>query len=80
MAFVLMRLSSGDPTLRLGVLAALLVIVGVLVRAARRADTRRPLPIWGHIANIVEVITGAAVMPLLLQVLGGYAYIRSLVG
>jgi type VII secretion integral membrane protein EccD len=58
----------------------LLLGIGVLVLAATRAPTRRLLPIWGHLANILETLTALAVVPLIMQVLGVYAWARGLAG
>ncbi|MEC3975218.1 type VII secretion integral membrane protein EccD [Amycolatopsis sp. H20-H5] len=67
-------------SLQWAVLVLLLCTVPPLVLAATRASTRRMLPIWGHIGNISDTLTALAVLPLLLQALGVYAWARGLAG
>lgn len=62
------------------VLVVLLAAIVSLVLAATRPAVRRLLPIWGHLGNIAETATAVAVLPLLLQVLGVYAWARGLAG
>ncbi|WP_433261117.1 type VII secretion integral membrane protein EccD [Actinosynnema sp. CS-041913] len=62
------------------VIILMLVALVPLVLAATRPPTRRLLPIWGHVGNISETVTALAVLPLLLQVLGVYAWARGLAG
>jgi type VII secretion integral membrane protein EccD len=59
-----------------GVLAA----AGLLLTAARRPPGSRLLPVWGHAADLLEVASAIALLPLLLQLLHAYAYVRGLVG
>ncbi|WP_433870163.1 type VII secretion integral membrane protein EccD [Saccharopolyspora sp. CA-218241] len=61
------------------ILGVLLVLVG-LVLAALRPLNRRMLPIWGHLANVFDTVTAIAVLPLLFQLLGLYAWARGLGG
>ncbi|MEU5846088.1 type VII secretion integral membrane protein EccD [Saccharopolyspora shandongensis] len=61
-------------------LLGLLVVLFALVKAALRPANLRMLPIWGHLANIFDTVTGLAVVPLLLQLLGVYAWARGLAG
>lgn len=70
-------LPDGWRLLLLGGLVALLV---ALVLAAQRPWPRRMLPIWEYTATFLDVITGLAVLPLLAQVLGLYAWARGLFG
>jgi type VII secretion integral membrane protein EccD len=56
------------------------VLTGVLLAVARRPTNRRMLPIWGHLADLLETWTAIAVLPLLLQLLHVYAHVRSMVG
>jgi len=65
---------------RTALLLALAVLLGVLVLAAARPWPRRLLPIWEFLAGAGDVITGVALVPLLLQVLGVYAWARGLLG
>ncbi|MFR9727736.1 type VII secretion integral membrane protein EccD [Saccharopolyspora sp. MS10] len=68
------------PEWRTALLAGLLVVLFALVKAALRPPMRRMLPIWGHLANIFDTVTALAVLPLLLQLLGVYAWARGLAG
>jgi type VII secretion integral membrane protein EccD len=61
----------------LGGLAALLI---PLVTAALRPWPRRMLPFWEYTATGLDVATGLAVLPVLAQVLGLYAWARGLFG
>jgi hypothetical protein len=36
--------------------------------------------VWGHLGDLLEIVTAIAVLPLLLQVLHAYAYFRGLAG
>lgn len=65
---------------RLMVVLGLVVVFGVAVAAALRPASRRLRPVWGHVANIVETVTALAIVPVLLQVLGVYAFARGLAG
>jgi type VII secretion integral membrane protein EccD len=61
-------------------LLGLLVGLFAVVKAALRPVGRRMLPIWGHLANIFDTVTALAVLPLLLWLLGVYAWARGLAG
>jgi type VII secretion integral membrane protein EccD len=61
-------------------LAALGLAFGVSLLAMLRPPGRRLLPIWGHLANGLETLSAAAVLPVLLQLFGAYALARGLVG
>ncbi|QFZ18581.1 type VII secretion integral membrane protein EccD [Saccharothrix syringae] len=69
-----------DPVWRITGLAGLLGVAALLVTAALRPLHRRPLPLWGHLANVLELCAGVAVLPVLLQILGVYAWARGLAG
>lgn len=58
----------------------LVVVAGGAVVAAGRLPGSRPLPVWGHAADITETLLAVALLPLLLQVLGVFAVIRGLFG
>ncbi|MFI1052197.1 type VII secretion integral membrane protein EccD [Streptomyces griseoruber] len=58
----------------------LLAAAGGLLNAARRPPTTRLLPVWGRLGEILETVAALALLPLLLQVLGVYAHVRSLAG
>jgi type VII secretion integral membrane protein EccD len=57
----------------------LLAAAGALV-AAWRLPGRRLLPVWGQAADLAELWTALALVPVLLQVLGLYAFFRALNG
>jgi ESX secretion system protein EccD len=67
-----------SPQWRGALLLGLLGLLYPLVQAVVRQPMRRPLPIWGHLANIVDTTTAIAVVPVLLQLLGVYAWARGL--
>ncbi|GAA3464471.1 type VII secretion integral membrane protein EccD [Saccharothrix longispora] len=69
-----------EPVWRITGLVALLGVAVLLVAAALRPLHRRPLPLWGHLANVLEICAGVAVLPVLLQVLAVYAWARGLAG
>lgn len=62
------------------VVLGLVAMFGVAVAAALRPASRRLRPVWGHVANIVETVAALAIIPVLLQVLGVYAFARGLAG
>ncbi|MFD7917715.1 type VII secretion integral membrane protein EccD [Streptomyces sp. NPDC059740] len=67
--------SAGRCALLVGLLiGALLVLVG-----AWRLPTARLLPVWGRMADILEMLTAIALVPLLLQLLHVYAHVRAAV-
>jgi type VII secretion integral membrane protein EccD len=65
--------------IRLAMLFALLVAAALLVVGARRLPAARLLPVWGHLADLAEIWTAIALVPLLLQVLHVYSSVHSLV-
>ncbi|MGY1495158.1 type VII secretion integral membrane protein EccD [Streptomyces sp. QTS52] len=72
--------SDGEPPARAASAVVLLSASGLLAVAARRMPERRMLPVWGHGADVLETLTALALVPLVLQLLGAYAYFRSLAG
>ncbi|MEU8718390.1 type VII secretion integral membrane protein EccD [Streptomyces sp. NPDC048663] len=68
-----------SPSLGCALLLALLVAAGALMIGAWRLPTTRLLPVWGHVADILEVVTALALLPLTLQLLHIYAYFRAVV-
>lgn len=62
---------------RAELLIALMIAAGVLLVAAWRMPTARLLPVWGHTADILELVTALALLPLLLQLLHVYSYFRA---
>ncbi|WP_306215258.1 type VII secretion integral membrane protein EccD [Actinoplanes sp. RD1] len=78
---VIMRLSDMlPPAWRWVLLSGLLALVAPLVMAAMRPWPRRMLPFWEYSATFLDVATGVAVLPVLAQVLGLYAWARGLFG
>ncbi|MGW0999539.1 type VII secretion integral membrane protein EccD [Streptomyces sp. NPDC002523] len=65
---------------RFAALAGLLAAIALLLVAAERLPDRRLLPIWGHIGDIGEWVTAIALLPLLLQIVHAYSFMRSLAG
>jgi type VII secretion integral membrane protein EccD len=61
-------------------LLAVLLLAGVALLGARRMPGRRQPPIWGELADRLEMLTALALIPVLLQVLHVYGYFRSLIG
>lgn len=58
----------------------LLAAAVALLNAARRPPTARLLPVWGRLGEILELVVALALLPLLLEVLGAYASVRSMTG
>ena len=50
-----------------------------LYAASRLMPGRRLLPIWGHLADLLEMWSAVAIVPLLLQLFHVYAHIRDLI-
>nr|WP_225953699.1 type VII secretion integral membrane protein EccD [Kibdelosporangium phytohabitans] len=68
------------PSWRIVLLVGLFVILYGLMQVVLRPVGRRMLPVWGHLANIFDTCTALAIIPLLLQLLGVYAWARGLFG
>jgi type VII secretion integral membrane protein EccD len=77
---VLAQTEGSSASFQIVVITLLLLGITPLVMAATRPPERRLLPIWGHIGNVLETATALALLPLLLQVLGVYAWARGLAG
>ncbi|XVS67705.1 type VII secretion integral membrane protein EccD [Actinosynnema sp. CA-299493] len=77
---VIVLLAPLDVVWRITSLVGLLGVAGLLVAAALRPLHRRALPLWAHLANVLEICAGIAVVPVLLQVLHVYAWARGLAG
>jgi type VII secretion integral membrane protein EccD len=58
----------------------LLAVVAALAVGTWRLPTVRLLPTWGHVADIAELWTAVALVPLLFQLLHVYAFFRALAG
>jgi len=65
---------------RVAVLAVLLAAAGLLLLGALRLPSARLLPVWGHSGDLLESAATVLLLPLLLQALHTYAYLRSLAG
>lgn len=72
--------TSSSPGTRAGVVLFCLLAIAVAVTAALRPSTRRPRPVWGHLANIVESLAMVAMLPVVLAVLDVYAWARGIAG
>ncbi|WDZ83737.1 type VII secretion integral membrane protein EccD [Micromonospora cathayae] len=69
-----------SPAWRWVLLSTLVALLVPLVLAALRPWPRRMLPFWEYTATFFDVVTGVAVLPVLAQVLGVYAWARGLFG
>ncbi|SFR29914.1 type VII secretion integral membrane protein EccD [Lentzea waywayandensis] len=65
---------------RVVVLSVVVVTLIALVLAVLRPPTRRLVPLWVQRANWIEWLVAAATIPVLLQILGVYAWARGLAG
>lgn len=65
---------------RVAVIVTVLVVFIALVLAVLRPSTRRLVPIWVQRAHRIESVVAAATIPVLLQILGVYAWARGLAG
>lgn len=66
--------------LRMPAVGVLAAGVLVLVAVATRPPSWRPPPNWSRLANLVEILTAVAVVPLVLALLGVFAWARGLAG
>lgn len=69
-----------DATRLLTILTPVFVLGALLVLASRMLPGKRLRPYWGRAVEIFESITAIAIVPILLQVLGVYAWMRGLGG
>jgi type VII secretion integral membrane protein EccD len=67
---------AGSVTRELVLLGLLLVTIGLYV-ASRLMPGRRTLPVWGHLADLLETWSAAALIPLLLELFHLYTHIRA---
>ncbi|MFI9387394.1 type VII secretion integral membrane protein EccD [Kutzneria sp. NPDC052558] len=79
-AVVLAYAFSLTPIGRIGLLVGVLLAVALLVIGAWRLPQTRLLPVWGQFADIAELWTAIALVPLLLVVLNAYQFFRALAG
>ncbi|WP_327179398.1 type VII secretion integral membrane protein EccD [Streptomyces sp. NBC_01335] len=77
---VIRLLDDGGTVARASLGVVLLAAAALLLLAAQRLPSVRLLPTWGHTADILEMVTAIALVPLLLQHLHVYWYFRSLAG
>lgn len=64
----------------LGAVSGTVVTAGVLLAGARILPGRRLLPYWGRAAEILELLVGLAMLPLLLAILDAYGWAQALFG
>ncbi|MFL6119489.1 type VII secretion integral membrane protein EccD [Actinophytocola sp.] len=64
----------------LAVVLPLFAVGVVLLLFSRMLPARRLRPYWGRAVEILESVAAVAVIPILLQVLGVYAWMRGLAG
>lgn len=77
---LVLRTAHDGPGGRAIALVALLAATVLLLVGAWRLPQARLLPIWGHLGDLLEIVTAVALLPLLLQLLDAYAYFRGLAG
>jgi type VII secretion integral membrane protein EccD len=68
------------PSARAAVVIGLAGVATAMMFAMVRPPTRRMLPIWGHVANGLEWVSAAALVPVVLQLFGVYAWAQGLFG
>jgi type VII secretion integral membrane protein EccD len=78
-AVVIAGTSGSGTSTRSLALAGLLLGCAALYAASRLMPGRRLLPIWGHLADLLEMWSAVAIVPLLLQLFHVYAHIRDLI-
>jgi type VII secretion integral membrane protein EccD len=71
------RTSAASAADRSLVLLGILLVGAGLYAASRLMPGRRMLPVWGHIADLLEMWTAVAVVPLLLELFHVYSHIRN---
>ncbi|MBS2538421.1 type VII secretion integral membrane protein EccD [Catenulispora sp. NF23] len=79
-AVLLLPVLRGSATAYGVAILVLAVASGTLLALARRPAAQRLLPVWGHLADLLETWTALAVLPILLQFLHVYARMRALAG
>jgi type VII secretion integral membrane protein EccD len=63
---------------RLSVLGGLLALGALLLICSWTLPGSRPVPYWGRIAELLHSLFALSVIPLLIALLGGYAWARTL--
>jgi type VII secretion integral membrane protein EccD len=80
LGLVALKVISGlGPSGRTPALLVLLLCAVVLLAAASELPGRRMLPVWGQLADNLELLSSVALLPLLLQVFHVYAHFRALI-
>ncbi|MEY9932105.1 type VII secretion integral membrane protein EccD [Catenulispora sp. GP43] len=80
LALVALKVVSGlGPSGRTPGLLVLLLCAVALLAASGELPGRRLLPVWGQLADNLELLTSLALLPLLLQVFHVYAHFRALI-
>jgi type VII secretion integral membrane protein EccD len=79
-ALVAVRAGAAAGTGAAGLLVPLLLAAAAALAVAMRRPGRRYGPWWPRVGDICELVAVAAVIPVALQVLGVYGYVRSLWG
>lgn len=77
-AVVVARTSGAGATARALILLGILLGAVGLYAASRLMPGRRLLPIWGHLADLLEMWSAVALVPLLLQLFHVFAHIRDM--
>jgi hypothetical protein len=62
------------------VVVPVVLAAGLLLLGGERLPGKRFRPYWGRAVEIFELITAIAVLPILLQVLHVYTFMRNLAG
>lgn len=78
-AVVIAGTSGSGESARSLALPGLLLGCAALYAASRLMPGRRLLPIWGHLADLFEMWSAVAMVPLLLQLFHVYTHIRDLI-
>ena len=73
------RAAHGSPAAHEAGLGVLFLVAAVLFALARRRPARRLLPIWGHLADLLELWTAVAIVPVTMQILHIFAHLRALI-
>ncbi|KFU75367.1 type VII secretion integral membrane protein EccD [Amycolatopsis lurida] len=71
---------SDDTPFLVLVVVALALVAGLFLLGGERLPGQRFRPYWGRAVEIFELITAIAILPILLQVLHVYTFMRNLAG
>jgi type VII secretion integral membrane protein EccD len=75
-----MAVDANQRTILAGILVPLLVVAGVVIGVGSWLPEHRPSPLWGRMADIIDLLVVISLIPLALGVLGLYGRIRGLSG